>query len=375
LILASCAGTGLAHIATTTMPFQIGALVDAGGRSPGEAGLFGFCQIGALAGGMMLSSWQLGRVSTALLAVSGALLAAVANVGLYFAQSFSLQLLFGALAGLGFGWVFAATIAGSAHCDEADRLYGIGNGGGLLVIMLVTIAVPAVAGHLGPRSIFMSIACIALVSTGMLLGFEPGGTRPAKATIPRRAQGAPALLLSWVALSIGTGALYSFSERIGRQIHLTPGVIGAVLSTGLAVGLLGTAIAAFTAGRIGRSRALVMGMVGTGVSCLLVGYSAGLSSFAAGEFLYMLSYMFLYCYLLGTAAKLDPTGRVGALGAGLERLSYSFGVWIGGLLAESFGYSSTGVLGFAGCICALVLGFPSLFRALSRPVSVRQSGA
>jgi hypothetical protein len=372
LILASCVGTGLAHVATTTMPFQIGALVDAAGRSPGQAGLFGFCQIGALAAGMMLSSSQLGRVSTAFLAVSGALLAAIANAALYFVQSFPLQLLFGAVAGLGFGRVFAATIAGSANCSEADRLYGIGNGGGLLVIMLVTIAVPAIAGRLGPRSIFMSIACIALVSTGMLFGLEPGGTRPAKTTIPRRAEGAPALLLSWVALSIGTGALYSFSERIGRQIHLTPGVIGAVLSTGLAVGLLGTAIAAFTAGRISRSRALVLGMVGTGVSCLLVGYSASLGSFAAGEFLYMLSYMFLYCYLLGTAAKLDPTGRVGALGAGLERLSYSFGVWIGGLLAESFGYSITGVLGFAGCISGLVLGFPSLFRALSRPVPVRQ---
>jgi hypothetical protein len=354
------------------MPFQIGALVDATGRSPGEAGLFGFCQIGALAAGMVLSSLQPGRVSTAILAVSGALLAAVANLGLFFVQAFPLQLLFGAAAGLGFGCVFAATIAGSASCDEADRLYGIGNGGGLLVIMLVTIAVPAIAGRLGPQTIFMSIACIALVSTGMLFGLEPGGTRPAKTSIPRRAEGAPALLLSWVALSIGTGALYSFSERIGRQIHLTPRVMGAVLSTGLAVGLSGTALAAFTAGRISRSLALVLGTVGTGVSCLLVGYSASLSSFAAGEFLYMLSYMFLYCYLLGTAAKLDPTGRVGALGAGLERLSYSLGVWIGGLLAESFGYSITGILGFAGCIFALVTGFPSLFRALSRPVSVRQ---
>jgi MFS transporter, DHA1 family, inner membrane transport protein len=372
LILASCVGTGLAHIATTTMPFQIGALVDATGRSPSQAGLFGFCQIGALAAGMMLSSSQLGRISTAILASFGALLAAVANVGLFFVQSFPIQLIFGSLAGLGFGCVFAATIAGSANCDEADRLYGVGNGGGLLVIMLVTIAVPAIAGRLGPRSIFMSIACIALVSTGMLSGLEPGGRRPAKVTIPRRAEGAPALLLSWVALSIGTGALYSFSERIGRQIHLTPEVIGAVLSTGLAIGLLGTAIAAFTAGRISRSLALVLGMIGTGVSCLLVGYSASLGTFATGELLYMVSYMFLYCYLLGTAAKLDTTGRVGALGAGLERLSYSCGVWIGGLLAESFGYSITGVLGFAGCMSGLVLGFPSLFRALSRPISVRQ---
>jgi predicted MFS family arabinose efflux permease len=80
----------------------------------------------------------------------------------------------------------------------------------------------------------------------------------------------------------------------------------------------------------------------------------------------MLFYMFLYCYLLGTAAQLDGTGRVGALGGGMERLSYSGGVWIGGLLADYVSYSTIGLLGFAGCMLALIFGFPSLFRALYR---------
>jgi hypothetical protein len=107
-------------------------------------------------------------------------------------------------------------------------------------------------------------------------------------------------------------------------------------------------------------------MVGTGASCLLLGYSTNLGSFAGGVFSYMLFYMFLYCYFLGTAAQLDTTGRVGALGGGLERLSYSVGVWIGGLLAEYISYSTIGLLGFAGCMLGIVIGFPSLFRALYR---------
>jgi len=80
----------------------------------------------------------------------------------------------------------------------------------------------------------------------------------------------------------------------------------------------------------------------------------------------MLFYMFLYCYFLGTAAHLDITGRVGALGGGLERLSYSVGVWIGGLLAEYVSYSTIGLLGFAGCMLGIIIGYPSLFRALYR---------
>jgi hypothetical protein len=366
LILASCVGTALAHVGTTTMPFQIGALMDGAGRSASQAGLFGFGQIGALAIGMILISSQLDRVHPVAVAVGGALLATVANAGLFLVQSFPLQLFYGTLAGVGFGFVFAATIAGAAACDEADRLYGIGNGGGLFLIMLIMMTLPVVAASYGPRSIFIGIAALVLVCLGPLFGLKHGRRSTSVGRVSWRTEGIPGLLFSWVALSMGTGALYSFSERIGTQIHLVPEVIGVVLSAGLFVGLFGTAIAALVGERVRRSHALVVGMAGTGVSCLILGYSESLLVFGAGVFLYMLFYMFLYCYLLRTAAQIDGTGRVGALGGGMERLSYSSGVWIGGLLAEYVSYSTIGLLGFAGCMLGLVFGFPSLFRALHR---------
>ncbi|MEP6884665.1 MAG: hypothetical protein ABJC66_07950 [Gammaproteobacteria bacterium] len=129
--------------------------------------------------------------------------------------------------------------------------------------------------------------------------------------------GAPGLLFSWAAFSMGTGALYAFSERIGKSIGLTPATIGLVLSAGLFVGLLGTAAAAFFGGHINRRRALVGGMAGSG----------------------------------------------------MERLGYGAGAWIGGVLAEHAGYSVTGLLGFVGCVLGQVVGFPSLFRALEKRTS------
>jgi predicted MFS family arabinose efflux permease len=340
--------------------------MDGTGRSASQAGLFGFCQIGELALGMILISSRLDRVHPAVMAVGSALLATVANVGLFLVQSFPWQLFLGALAGVAFGFVFAATIAGAAACDEADRLYGMGNGGGLLLIMLIMIGLPVVADRFGPRAIFMGIAGLSLVCSVLLFGLKRKQRITASGIASWRTAGVPGLLFSWAALSMGTGALYSFSERIGKQIHLATEVIGVVLSAGLFVGLLGTAMAAFVGGQVSRSRALVVGMVGTGASCLLLGYSEDLIVFAAGVFLYMLFYMFLYCYLLGTAAQLDSTGGIGALGGGMERLSYSVGVWIGGLLAEYLSYSTIGLLGFSGCMLGLVFGFPSLFRALYR---------
>src|SRR5260370_2088761 len=114
------------------VPFQVGALMDGTGLSSSQAGFFGFCQVGALAAGMILISPWIDRIPPTIVATGSALLSASANAGLFLVHVFPAQLLFGVLAGLGFGFVFATTIASAAACEDADRLYAIGNGATLL---------------------------------------------------------------------------------------------------------------------------------------------------------------------------------------------------------------------------------------------------
>jgi len=365
-VIAVCVGSALSHVGTSTMPFQVGALMDGTGLSPSQAGFFGFCQVGALAAGMILISPWIDRIPPTMVATGSALLSASANAGLFLVHVYPAQLLFGVLAGLGFGFVFAATIASAAACEDADRLYAIGNGGALLLIMAIMAALPVIATHFGALGIFVGIAVLALACSLCFVGFRRAAHIERVPIAAWRTEGAPGLLFSWAAFSIGTGALYAFSERIGKGIHIEPEAIGVVLSAGVFVGVLGTAAAAFLGGRVHRQRALIGGMLGSGLSCLLLGYAPGLLVFAAGIFVYWICYMFLYSYLLGTAAQLDATGRVGTLGGGMERLGYGVGAWLGGVLAEHAGYAATGALGFAGCILGLVIGYPSLFRALAR---------
>jgi predicted MFS family arabinose efflux permease len=232
--------------------------------------------------------------------------------------------------------------------------------------MTIVATLPMVAVRFGAIGVFAGIATLALASGVFFLGFKRGVRGDQLRVAAWRIAGAPGLLFGWAAFSTGTGALYAFSERIGRGIGLAPATIGFVLSAGLFVGLLGTAAAAIFGGRINRRGALVSGMAGSGLSCLLLGYATNLIIFAAGVFIYWICYMFLYCYLLGSAAQLDASGRVGTLGGGMERLGYGIGAWIGGVLAEHAGYSVTGLLGFAGCALGLAVGFPSLFRALDK---------
>jgi predicted MFS family arabinose efflux permease len=370
-IVAVCVGCGLAHVGTSTMPFQIGALVDGTQRSASEAGLFGFIQVGALAAGMILISAWVDRIAPRRIAVGSCLLAALANMGLYFFHLLPLQLVFAALAGLGYGFVFAATVSGAAATREPDRVYAIGNGGALLIVVCLMAILPIAGASFGALGIFAALAGLALVSSPCFVGFKAGRRTEETRLAVWRVPGAPGLLIAWAAFSTGTGALYAFSERIGQSIHLPPAQIALVLSAGVFVGLIGTGVAALLGRRVNRPWALIIGMSGSGCACLLLGFAANLPVFAAGVFVYWVLYMFLYSYLLGTAAVLDPAGRVGTLGGGVERLGYGVGAGVGGILAEHATYSSTGVLGFLGCALGLALGFPSLFRVLK----IRSAGS
>jgi hypothetical protein len=364
LIIAVCVGSGLAHVGTSTMPFQVGALIDGTGLTSSQAGLFAFCQVGALAIGMILVSPWIDRVQPTAVCIGSALLSAGASLGLFFVHAFALQLVLGTFTGLGFGFVFAATIAGAATQPDAGRLYAVGNGGALLLIMAIVATLPIAIARMGSMGVFVEVAALSVSSTIFFFGFRRGEIPERIRIAAWRNRGAPALIFSWAAFSIGTGATYAFSERIGTGLRLSPQSIGLVLSTGVFVGVLGTVIAALPGSDKNRRKALLGGIIGTGLSCLLLGYSMNLATFAAGIFSYWIFYMFTYSCLLGTAARLDPTGRVGALGGGTERLGYGVGAWIGGVLATHTGYAAIGAFGFGGCVIGIIFGYPSLSRAL-----------
>ena len=375
LLTAVCIGSGLAHVGTSTMPFQVGAVIDGTHRSAGEAGLFGFCEVAALAIGMMIISGWVDRVPPRRIATLGVALVASGNVALYFIDTFHLQLAFAALDGLGYGFVFAATVAAAAASHEPDRIYAIGNCGALVLIVGLMSVLPAASGHLGALGVFATLAALALACWPFFMGFKQGQRSEGVRLEAWRIPGAPGLLIAWAAFSAGTGGLYAFSERIAKSIRLAPEQIANVLSIGVFLGLLGTGAVVVLSRKLRRPTALMLGMSGSGLSCLAVGFATHATTFAAGIFSYWIFTMFLYCYLLGTAALLDPTGRVGTLGAGLERLGYALGVAAGGFLSAHTSYSATGLLGFFGCALGFVAGFPSLFQALRRRSTANRAPA
>jgi hypothetical protein len=218
LIVAVCGGAGLAHIGTSAMPFQIGALMDGAHRTAAQAGAFGFAEIGALALSMILVSARADLLPTRSLALIGGLTAILANIGLFVVGSFPLQLLFGICAGFGYGTIFSATVTAAAATEVPDRMYAIGNGGALLLIVAFMTAIPFGNSRLGAQGVFGSLAILVAVCSPLLLGLRRAELPIVTRLSAWRTPGAAGLLFAWMTASLGTTALYAFSERIGKSI-------------------------------------------------------------------------------------------------------------------------------------------------------------
>lgn len=362
MIIAVCAGAALAHIGTTAMPFQVGALVDGGHLTLSQAGMFAFCQVAGLAVAMVLISTFVVQMRPALTGILGGGLACAANAALFHVHPLPEEFVLGTLAGLGFGSVFTATIAGAAGSLDADQVYSAGMGAGLLVTTLLLATFPLIIVRFGPLGTFLALSGMSLVSLPLFAGFR-APLRGAKQRATWQTAGGPGLLFSWVVFSMGTSTVYVFAERIGRAIHLAATSVGLVLSSGVLIGVLGTVLATLLH-TLDRRISLLAGLLGSGLACLALGCSSGLALFIISVYLLWISMMFLYCVLLGTAAALDRSGHLGSLGGGLERMGYATGAWIGGIAAERISYSATGILACGLCFLGVAVGYPSLFRAL-----------
>src|SRR5260370_22852046 len=121
--------------------------------------------------------------------------------------------------------------------------------------MAIMAALPVIATHFGALGIFVGIAALALACSLCFVAFRRAAHIERMPIAAWRTEGAPGLLFSWAAFSTGTGALYAFSERIGKGIHIEPEAIGVLLSAGDFLCWRQTPAAAVLFGRALRRRA------------------------------------------------------------------------------------------------------------------------
>lgn len=259
-------------------------------------------------------------------------------------------------------------IASSVDPDRlAARMQLVAGSAGALLLVALPHAVAA-GGH---RGAFALLALIAL-ALAPLLGWLPHGTSMAERRVAGSVEWArvfPVLVAGFL-LTAGEGAVWAFLERIGAHAGVPPASIGILLGVTTLLGLLGAALAAWLGTRFGRRVPLVAGIAAQAAACWVITHAEVPVPYALATLGYGLAFFFVQPYLVGTAAVLDPQGRVAAAYAGTALVGAALGPALGGALVDAFSYPALGwqlLVASAGAIAAILPLASALDRASRQP--------
>jgi predicted MFS family arabinose efflux permease len=174
---------------------------------------------------------------------------------------------------------------------------------------------------------------------------------------PHRWLAIPALVAMFL-LTIGQGALWPFTERVGIEAGLSRSATGVWLGASTLAGLSGAAAASWLDTRLGRPIPLAVGTVLTVATAWGVLFASTAFLYVVMLLVWSIAYFFVIPYLLGTTAALDPEGRWTAAANGASAVASALGPASAGLLVTGGGYGALGWVIVAGGVAALALILP-----------------
>jgi predicted MFS family arabinose efflux permease len=347
--------TGL--VGVFMVPYEIAALIDGWGLSAATAGLLGMVELAAMSLSSMIMP-AARRIPLHRMAVVGLAVAVAGEASTFFISEIGALVSARVLTGIGSGMVLAATSTSVAVATNPNRVMGLGLTIANLLFFAVFLFTPRVLLSLGPRGIFISVALYVAVSAVAVphLSRLPAGAPPLEdergRTVLDKTKVA-ALAVGLLSLNIGLGAMWSFAERIGREIGLSSQQTGSVLAACSIAMIAGSATAGLMGNRFGDRRPLLLGCIVCGIACYGTTISTGLTSYAAGLVIFNFCYLLIGPFALaGVPSTLDPSGRLAAAANGLMWLAYSAGVAAGGFIADRASVKVIGVFAFCGCVVA-----------------------
>lgn len=365
LLPAVVAATGIGLAGINVLPLLMGALMDGLGLGEAGAGLLGSLELVALALVSLGVAAQADRWSRRRLALLGAATAVLGHVASAFAEGFLPLAAARLVAGAGEGAALGAGNAAAAASPSPDRLFAqvvivTGVGGALLLT-----GMPHAIAPWGAAGAFGVLAAVALLCLPFVAGLPPA---PADRRRPPGVAGdrqAALVLVSLLLFATAEGAVWAFTERIGIAAGLARETVGAALGVTTLLGLLGAGAAAWLGTRGGRTRPIAIGVVGVVAATAVLAHASGGAMYLGALLCWSAAYFFCMPYLLGTAAALDPGGRVSAAAAGVAPVGLAFGPVVAGLLVARFGHPALAVLAVVAGAAALALLLP-VTRALER---------
>ena len=353
------ASLGAGLLGFNALPVAVGALIDGAGLDAGQAGWVASLELAGMALSALVLAPRVAALSLRSVAFGAAGVALSAHALSALAEGFGALALTRLMAGLAEGAIVAAGNALIATSRDPDRFAARVEIVGGLAAAALLVALPYVAAAHAQRGVFLAMAVVVVACLPLLAWVPRRALAPHHAGGLRVAFGRRAfpVLLAGFLLTSGESAIWAFLERIGVRAGVPPASIGLLLGASTLVGLMGAGLAAWLGTRIGRRLPLVLGIAAQALACWAVANAETTSPYVVATLAYALAFFFVQPYLVGTAAFIDPQGRVVAAYAGVVLIGGGVGPGLGGMLVEWLSYPALGwqlVVASAGAILAIL---------------------
>ena len=339
------------------LPLWVGGMIASFGYSPVLAGgIVTLYLIGVLLANLAVSR-RFGDVSERFVAAAGFGLAALLFAAIAWKSSPgavpapALMAVLHLCAGFGAGAALAVvhgTIGRSANPHGAFAIANLGVG---IFGIAFFATVPGLMVNLGVAAVFLVAACvIGLAALAAALAFPNANAAPAIAS-NATAQGQDPRLRFAVAgivlLMLGNAITLSFAERIGALRGFAPGSIAGMLVAGGIMALVAPILAHLAQHKVAMLTVVILGPIVHGLLSLSVSNQVSFLPYAISYVFVVPTIIFVHTFMFDMLSKFDTSGRTNAATASMMMFGAATGPFLGGAVAEIFGYAYVGVLAAA----------------------------
>lgn len=340
------------------MPLWIGAVIDDYNLSRSAAGAIGAAEMAVVAVVSFSMAIQVHRFKAKSTVMIGVACLVCGNLLAAFMQDAPSLTAARVLVGCGKGIIVTISFSLAAGTSHPVRAFAILNASYALFSMAFFMVMPPVIAAGGAKGCFMVLATVSLVSALAMLWYPQ---RQMRSTDMHRISmrdihgygliAFAALIVLW----IGHNAVWTFIERIGLRMQLSPAQVGQVLSLAAFVTIGGPTLARLIDTRFGHTKPVLTAISAKIMITLLLVYCTAQWMYAFLVPAFLLLALFMLPYFMGILSMADPAGRLAAAASAAMTMGSSLGSLIGGWTADHFDYQGLGWLAASNFLIVIVL--------------------
>ena len=361
---------------TLLAPMYVGLVVDRLGFSETAAGyLSGGAGVAGVTATVLLGA-LLVRIDRQLVAFAMLALAVATNLGSIGVTDGAMLMPLRGLEAAADAVLYGLGLAYLAATPSAERSFAIQFAAVVIQQAIGYWITPPLVEWGGVPAFYLSAACFAPVTFWSIRQLPHAAGVPQSGTV--RASGRSPIM--WMGMgafalfSVYALSIFTFSERIGAALGLSPARVGLALGVTNLVGLAGSVISPWLVMRFSRGVALSVGTLAGTVVCLGLGLGQSESSFWVAMSGFSIVWSANSIVLLGILARIDPAGSSTVLAQAFGNMAGYGAVLLASGLLALWGHGIVPILAAIGLLAALALGLVTLAR-LKRHQSITAAAA